>query len=172
MNAKETTNEKEKEAVRQLLRSAFPPVGERKDLRPLTHEECVEMRSGIISLEREYIQYYLPQILIDLIETHVKTSVNDSADLVRILDLTMDNMNYDAVERLWGRQGVEDTHKQESELRRWKTEMYASFSSEQAHAICKWLELAKSWEDLQLYQKDVDAALRYWRKRAFGDENK
>jgi hypothetical protein len=42
---------------------------------------------------------------------------------------------------------------------------FANFTGRQAEAICGWLRLASSWNDLARYRDWVDAALNYWCSR-------
>lgn len=50
--------------------------------------------------------------------------------------------------------------------------LFNKFSSMQAHAICKWLELAQTWPESLPYRRDIiDSALAYWRARCVRRES-
>jgi len=168
MSANEANTTQDKEAVRQLLRQSFPPVNARKDLRPLSHEEAVQMRSRLASLRNEDLPFYIRQILEDLLDTHTK-KVGESQDaeaVVQHLNVLVEGTDLETIRDQLGSAALQQTLVEENYLRSRLAEAYASFTRPQALAISKWLVLAKGWEDLKWYQDEIEAALLYWQHRA------
>lgn len=156
------------EAVRRLIKEAFPPVNARKDLRPLSHGEALQMRSRLASLRNEDLPFYLRQILEDLLDTHTG-KVGESQDaeaVVQHLNVLVEGTDLETIREQLGSAALQQTLVEENYLRSRLAEAYASFTRPQAHAISEWLGLAKRWEDLKWYQDDIEAALLYWRHRA------
>jgi hypothetical protein len=156
------------EAVRQLIKEAFPPVTARKDLRPLSHDEALQMRSRLASLRNEDLPFYLRQILEDLLDTHTG-KVGESQDaeaVVQHLNVLVEGTDLETIQNQLGSAALQHTLVEEKYLRSRLAEAYASFTRPQAVAISNWLGLAKGWEDLKWYQDDIEAALLYWRHRA------
>lgn len=156
------------EAVRRLIKEAFPPVNARKDLRPLSHDECVHMRSRLALLRNEDLPFYLRQILEDLLDTHTGRAgeSEDAEAVVQHLNVLVEGTDLETIRDQLGSAVLQQTLVEENYLRSSLAEAYASFTRQQALAISKWLELARGWEDLKWDQDDIEAALRYWRHRA------
>ena len=158
----------DKEIVRQLLREAFPSTSEREDLRPLSHDEAVYMRSRLALLKNEDLPFYLYQILEDLLDTHTG-NVGESEDVeavVQYLDVLIEGVDLKAICDQLGTEAFERIVSEGKYLRPLQTAAFALFTRSQAFAISEWLELAKGWADLKWYQGYIEAALSYWRKRA------
>jgi hypothetical protein len=156
------------EAVRQLIKEAFPPVNARKDLRPLSHDEALQMRSRLASLRNEDLPFYLRQVLEDLIDTHTGKAgeSQDAEAVIQHLNVFVEGTDLDTIRSQFGSKTLQQTLVEENYLRTRLAEAYASFNPLQALAISKWLELARGWEDLKWYQEEIEAALVYWRNRA------
>jgi hypothetical protein len=144
---------KEEERVRKMLREAFANVPCPDDYKaagecgPLVHEVGLELRKSFYNYEPEEIHYMLPSILEDLMDTRTGDDIEteDAERLIMQLDpLFLD----DAV------------------VRKVRLQQFADFTPEQARAVCEWLRLARTWEDLSRFTDWVDAAIGYWCKRA------
>lgn len=162
----------DREEVRRMLRAAFSSYS-RSDLRPLTHEECVEMRGELIGIDPE--PFYLGQMLEDLLDTHTDDCIltEDVEYVVSFLNVP-DEYNEKFTpgqlrdyERAHGREAV---NKLVDMLTNVKRKATAAITVDQAKAICAWLKHAASWKDLERYTDDVRSALEYWEKRAAGEE--
>jgi hypothetical protein len=64
-----------------------------------------------------------------------------------------------------GKEGLKRNLENEAFLREESQKAFARFTKEQASAICKWLEHARTWPEMNWYLEDVDSALDYWQKR-------
>jgi hypothetical protein len=168
MSTKEPNKNQPKQLVLELFRDAFPSVSERKDLRALSHDECVHMRSRLAMLKNDDLPYYLRQILEDLLETHTGKAgeSQDAEAVVQHLNVLVDGTDLETIRDRLGSGALEQTLVEENYLRSRLAEAYASFTGTQALAISKWLDLAKGWEDLKWYRDEIEAALLYWRHRA------
>jgi hypothetical protein len=51
-------------------------------------------------------------------------------------------------------------------VRKVQLKQFANFTPEQVQAVCEWLRLARTWEDLKRFVDWVDAAIDYWCHRA------
>ena len=164
MNAAEEKKIPDKEQVRKLLREAFPSVGERKDLTPLTHDQCIHMRSRLAMVTDENLPVYVLQILEDLLDTHTGR-LGDSEDaetVVQHLNVLVQGTDLEIIKEMYGEKGLAKTLEVEEDLRQSKIKVYASFTKEQANAICRWLEHVRAWPELKWYVGEIDAALAYW----------
>ncbi len=157
----------DKEQVRKLLRKAFPNLSERNDLTPLSHDECIHMRSRLGMLSDKDLPFYVFQILEDLLDTHTGR-LGDSEDaetVVQCLNVLVQGTDLETIKEMYGEDGLAKTLEDEKFIRQSKQKSFASFTKEQANAICKWLEHAQVWAELKWYLKEIDAALAYWRFR-------
>lgn len=165
-NSRKTNTESE--SVRRLICDAFPDIIDRIDLSPMTHNECIGMRTGIMTLRPEFVPYYLRQLLTDLLDTHEEHSSRDTIDFIRVLDVLMEDANYVEQEKIWGKVNAEQSRNRDGCVRLAKKELFSSVTAEQAHVLCIWLDLTKTWDDLKLYGAEIKAARHYWEKRAAG----
>lgn len=151
-----------------LLREAFPSVAERSDLRPLTHEECVSMRSELPSLSDRDLPFYIRQVLEDLLDTRTGQVGNteDAHAVIRWLDVPHGGIDLKIIEEIYGKDGLRRHLEDEEFLKHAGRQAFASFTIKQANAISKWLELAKMWPEMKWYDEEIDSALTYWRARA------
>lgn len=138
--------EENKERVRRMLKEAFADVPcpyEEDACGQMFHEEAVELRENFYNLTPEQLQYDLPYLLEDLLDTHTGD------------DIETENVEYLVMQLnpLGGGSAVS---------RRTQLERFENFTREQAQAICEWLRLARTWNDLRLFTKEADAALDYW----------
>ena len=158
----------EKERVRRALREAF--AGWRKDPEslPLTHEQCVDMRTKLLSVRSEDIPYCLPQILEDLLDTHTGKPGNpDYAEsVVDFLDVPTVSLDADFLTDRFGKEGFENTRAQEEDLRSVKYSQLSGITTIQARALCEWLKYARTWSDLEWDIEQLDSAYAYWSDRA------
>lgn len=168
MSADGDNTTQDTEAVRGLLREAFPPVTARKDLRALSHEECIHMRSRLAMLSNNDLPFTLREVLEDLLDTHTgKAGESEDAEaVVQHLNVLVEGTDLETIREKLGSAALQQTLIEEDYLRSRLAQAYASFTGEQALAISKWLVLAKEWENLKWYQDDIEAALLYWRHRA------
>src|SRR6266487_6999780 len=59
-----------KEQVRKLLQEAFPRVEKNRAITPLSHNECIHLRSRLSMLSDKDLPIVLCQVLEDLLDTH------------------------------------------------------------------------------------------------------
>jgi len=139
----------DEEHVRRMLREAFAEVPcpdtfkEANACGPVIHEVCLKLRRDFYNYEPEEVQYMLPFVLEDLINSRTGDDI-ETEDAERLI-MQLDPLRND------------------SELVRGNCiEQFANFTAEQSRAVCAWLRLARSWKDLALFTDWVDAAIRYW----------
>lgn len=138
--------------VVERLHKAFQDVPCPKSFRdaqacgPLAHSVALDLRKDFYNYEPEEVHYLLPLILIDLIETRTGDDIEteDAEQLVLQLDPFLVNDN--VVQQI-------------------RLEQFQDLTSDQAAAVCEWLRLARTWEDLKRFRHRVDAAISYWCKQ-------
>jgi hypothetical protein len=141
------------EHVRQMLREAFADVPcpdafkELDACCPVEHSVALELRLDFYNYEPDEIQYMLPSILEDLMDTRTGDDIETEDAERLILQLNPFRHNNEV-------------------SRENQTEQFANFSPKQAQAVCEWLRLARTWEDLKRFVDWVDAAIDYWCHRA------
>jgi hypothetical protein len=146
--------DKNNEHVRKLLREAFanvpcPDIFKEKDsCGPMIHAVCLELRRDFYNYEPEEIQYMLPSLLEDLMDT--RTGDDIETDDAERLVLQLDPFWLD-----------------DEVIRKVKLKQFANFTREQSRAVCEWLLLAREWEDLKRFTHWVDAAINYWCSNTF-----
>jgi len=160
--------DREKESVRLELHAAFPRSSIKHAFRPLSHAECVTMRTQLPSLDDTSLPFYIGEVLRDLIETHT-SKVGESEDaetVVQYLNVLGSDKGFATLRETYG----EDwwiRHTQDEEfLRNARLAAFRSFNSAQASAICSWLFLARTWPEMEWYLGDIDSACQYWRDHA------
>ena len=148
-----------KEYVRSLIRMSFPSITERVDLNPLSHSECVYMRSHISMVSDDDIVYYIRQLFEDLLDTHtgILGKSEDAEAVIQFLNVSSD---YETDEGD-GECGFAD----EQFLSNAKHKTFTRFTPSQAKAICAWLRFTKSWLELKWYVDDIQSAIDYWMER-------
>jgi hypothetical protein len=158
----------EKERVRKALREAFSAWHSNPDYSPLTHDECRDMRSSLVSIRTEDIPYVLPQVLEDLLDTHTGRSGNSeyAESVVRFLDVRTTAIDGEFVRDRWGNEVFDRVRAQEEELRSDKYSALTNITAPQAAAICEWLRYARTWADLEWNIDQVDSAASYWKGRS------
>jgi hypothetical protein len=145
----------EEERIRKMLRDAFANVPCPDDYEAegecgsLVHEVGLELRKSFYNYEPEEIHYMLPSILEDLMDTRTGDDI-ETEDAERLI------MQLDPV--------ISDS----AVVRKVQLQQFADFTPEQARAVCEWLRLARTWEDLSRFTDWVDSAIGYWCKRAGG----
>ncbi len=146
------------EHVRRLLRKAFAGVECPKAFKqadacgPVSHEVALQLRKNFYDYEPEEIHYLLPYVLEDMMNTRTGDDIEtqDAERLVLQLDpLRLDN----------------------SLVRVNLLNQLAGFTPQQAEAICEWLRMARTWNDLTMFTDWVDASITYWCTRATGAMN-
>lgn len=154
----------EKERVRQALREAFPDWHADPDGLQLTHEQCLDMRTKLLSVRSEDICYFLPQILEDLLDSHTGKAGNseDVESVVDFLDVPTVSIDADILKDRLGKEGFQKVRFQEEELRSGKYSLLSGITSIQARALCAWLSYARTWADLEWDIDQVESASRYW----------
>ena len=167
VSSSEFNRTNEGKEVRRLIQDAFPSVSASEDLTPLSHDECVKMQSGLISLREEDLLFTLREVLEDLMDSHAETprDPGDTLDVVNFLDGNVEGIDPEFVREHWGSEAAKQKLFEQKSLREVKSKIFSSFSLNQAFALLKWLELARKWEELALCAEDVDFAISYWRKR-------
>ena len=158
----------EKEFVKGLLRHAFSSCHSDPNSLLLEHEQCLDMRARLFTVKAEDREYFLPQVLEDLLDTHTGEPgrSEDVESVVDFLDVPTLPIDLELVKQKWGGEVLEKFSKDDQELRARKEPMFARVTTEQAQAICAWLQYAKNWGDLEWNTDSVESALSYWLKRA------
>jgi hypothetical protein len=137
------------ERVRTMLREAFAEVPCPSTFKsadacaPVAHEVALELRRDFYNYEPEEIQYMLPSILEDMMDTRTGDEV-ETDDAERLV-LQLDPFGLD-----------------DAVARKVQLEQFANFTPQQCRAICEWLRFARTWNDLKRFTHWVDAALKYW----------
>ncbi|HZE68718.1 MAG TPA: DUF6714 family protein [Pyrinomonadaceae bacterium] len=141
--------------VCRMLKNAFadvpcPDSFKKADGRgPLAHEIALELRRNFYNYEPEEVHYLLPLILEELINSRTGDEIetDDAERLVLQLDpLQINNELVRAV----------------------SLQQFSAFSQQQAEAICEFLRMARTWNDLSRFTKWVDTSMEYWCSRAAG----
>lgn len=141
------------EGVRRMLREAFADVPCPKAFKnagaccPVSHEVCLELRRDFYNYEPEEIQYMLPSILEDAMDTRNGDDI-ETEDVERLV-LQLDPLWLD-----------------DEVVRGVKLKQFRNFTQQQAQVICEWLRFARTWNDLRMFTEWVDAAIAYWHDRA------
>jgi hypothetical protein len=136
------TSQKSVDKVRSLLRHAFHSTGCYE--LDFSNEDAVYWRENLYLLKPKDLQCLLPLVLEDLLYTHTEDPYDPAG---------MSAFKYD--------------HQTRKNQRKVKLKSYASFTSEQAFAILKWLELAQSWGCFTYFgEEDIRFAISYWKQRA------
>jgi hypothetical protein len=146
--------------VKALLLSVF--ADEFSKTPPLSHHDCLTLRRELITLRDSDIKNCLPQVLLDLLETHTNDYTNSEnvEEVVSLLNpVANDKRAQPHPER-------EEIIINLEPLARRQTELYSLFSVKQAEAIAAWLDLATHWEDLFFHRERVKMALVYWTQKA------
>lgn len=152
--------------LERCLKQAFPIANQGS---PLTHEECVELRSMLIGIRSSDFQCALVQVLLDLVRTHsgrAGASLN-AEEVVRFFDVHADSSSLEALESYDPKREKETDRLLENA----KIESLASLNPDQSRTIADWLVVAKNWGDLAWYKDEVESAIAYWSKRAAEGES-
>jgi hypothetical protein len=157
----------ERERVGQALKKAFPLCPMSGDPGALTHEECMGLRSRLISLTLEDFFEVLPRLLEDLLDTHTDRpgDPEDADHVIDILDVPTVGADGRFARERWGRDTFLKIRDDEEDLRSTKYSMFETVTHLQASAISMWLVLARSWKDLEWNIDEVNSALVYWNSR-------
>jgi hypothetical protein len=106
----------------------------------------------------------LPQVLIDLVDTHTDDFRNtENVEEVIWLLAPVDAWEPDSRHPEMPQLNIDKGY-----LATEKAKLFASFSEKQAAAIAFWLQSAIEWGDLALRRDQVASALRYWTHKAKG----
>jgi len=149
--SRETTIKKRE--VGQMLRQAFAEVPcadllkNQRACGPFSHADWLVLREDLFNYEPEVIQYLLPSILQDAMNS--RTGDGLETDDIEKLVLQLNP--------LW----LDNELVRENQLRQ-----FANFTAEQAQAVCEWLRLVHSWEEMKRFADWVDSAIAYWCGRA------
>ena len=147
----------DKEQIRMQLKQAFECV--LNDLSPgetePSHNDCVTLRLEMCLLKPPDLQWYLPRVLIDLLDTHTNDFINteDAEFVIMLLD----------AKRYLSEGRIKDYERNNKE--------FEIFNKEQSHAILEWLLFASSWSDFEIFRDDVLSAIDYWRDKVESFEN-
>jgi len=161
---------KDKEDIRALLRKAFAnvpcPYKEVNTAR-LGHDAFRKLRTELNLFTPEAVQFYLPRVLEDLLDTHTNDPVNseDSDAVVRYLNGLCSTSDFEWLKEYGGEGAFKAASDEQTQLRHRKAVEFAIITNKQAFAIHQWLLLAQSWEDLILQPKEVEGAIAYWKER-------
>ncbi len=132
------------ESVRSILREAF----NHQSTAGMTHEEYVEQRQHLPLLFPDELQWMLPFVLEELLDTHTGDYTNsENAEFVLMKLNAVDPKSSD-----WER---------EFDRRQFKL-----FTPAQSWAVYQWLMLAISWQDYAEWRNHLQPAIVYWRERA------
>lgn len=158
----------EKEEVRRVLREAFADWRNDPDNPSLTHVQCLDIRTKLLSIQTKDMDYFLSQVLEDLLDTHTSKPGNseDAESVVEFLDVPTVSSDGALLKERLGREGFQGVRDQEEELRSEKYSALAHITPVQAKALCAWLKYARTWDDLEWNIDLVDSAYAYWSGRA------
>jgi len=146
MNNEETINA---EGVRKSIREAFADVPCPDSFKqfnscvPVKHDAALTLRQSFYNYEPEEVQYMLPSLLEDALDTHPGDDIETEGIEMLVLQLNPFSIDNDLIR-----------------LNRIK--QFENFTLRQAEAVCKWLRLARIWKDLALYTDWADGAINYW----------
>jgi hypothetical protein len=155
-----------KAEVRDLLVRAF--TEEMKQVGTVSHSDCVALREDLIMLRDEDVKELLPFVLIDLLETHSNDYRNiENGDAVIRLLSPVQPTKFEHPE-LPKMTAAEEEHAARAQIfmAERQNKLYSVFSRDQAAAVAKWLEGAKSWEDLCFCGELIEIAHKYWSEKA------
>jgi hypothetical protein len=126
--------------------------------RRLSHSECVALRSQLALLDLADLKECLPQVLIDLLESHTDDYRNteDIEDVVWFLMPVEQGEGAFGLARIGG-EGAKLVHSASEKIQK-------SLNPDQRAAIAHWLKVALEWEDLLLRREEVELAVRYWER--------
>lgn len=128
----------------------------------LSHEDCVELRSELVSLCDEDIFLLLGLVLIDMLETHKRSTSDDEDSVVRFLSNANPPPLPDVPGLYEAKRALEEhAASQKPEY----CELFGSFTREQVDVVCEWLRIVKSWDDACIHEDELCAALEYWESR-------
>jgi hypothetical protein len=150
MNNNEETNNAER--VRKLIREAFADVPCPDTFRqfdscdPPTHDVALIWRQDLYNYEPEEVQYMLPSILEDALDTHPGDDIENEAIELLVLEINPFSIDNDLI-------------------RLNRIRLFENFTLQQSKAVCEWLRLARNWKDLAFYTDRVDGAIEYWCNR-------
>ncbi len=131
----------------------------------MSHEDCVRLRSRLISLRSEDVPGTLANVLEDLLATH-STDPIDAEAVIRYLNALGEGTDLEFIRKQWGDKALAKTKTDEAILRTAKMNEFAFLDNRQARAIFEWLKVAKTWPELRWYTSQVDAAISYWRAKS------
>ena len=152
--------------LKTALYQAFPK--HREGPKHLDHASFVELRRDLSLLDHDSLQRCLPQVLVDLLETHTNDPGNEEGaeSVIRCLEVVSDSRNYDSDVEFLGRAAADGISAENSERDLLKESVFAGFTNEQAAALARWLEIASQWTDFKYCRAELDSALAYWKWRS------
>ena len=126
----------------------------------------MQLRETLACLEADALKWALPRVLEDLLDTHTNDPYDDQ-DLGMVL-MHLNALSeypdswYEGRAAMDGNDAAIEDRRIDEELGRRNQLASKDMSAAQKQAIHAWLLLARTWKDSELYQDDIDAALRYW----------
>jgi len=157
----------QKESVRRVLREAFSDWRANPDNHPLKHDECLDMRTKLLSVRIEDVDYVLSQVLEDLLDTHTGNVGHTEyvESVVDFLDVPTSAHDLGFWKERLDQEHFEHVLNIDEELRSEKYTALEHITPPQASALCEWLRYARTWADLEGDVDQVDSAYAYWAKR-------
>ncbi|MDB6016374.1 MAG: hypothetical protein JWR19_863 [Pedosphaera sp.] len=145
--------------LRELISNAFPTS------LSLSHSDCEELRTKLVSLREGDVLTILGPVLLDLLETHTESvAIPDWADsIVRYLcagkpppvelipDSSINTKQFS---------DFSASYQPEAEA------LFNKFTIQQSRAIYSWLEAAQSWSKSNIPSAELTAALVYWNRKS------
>lgn len=152
--------------LKAALYQAFPKHREGPKL--LDHASFVELRRDLSLLDHDSLQRCLPQVLIDLLQTHTNDPDNDEGaeSVIRCLEVVSHSRNHDSDVQTFGRAAADAIAAETTQRDLLKESVFANFTNEQAAALATWLEMASQWTDFKYCRAELQSALTYWRSRS------
>jgi hypothetical protein len=144
--------------LKALISTAFPTSFS------LSHADCEELRTKLVSLCDDDVQGVLGPVLIDLLDTHTNSMARPdwSDSVVRFLCAA----NPPPVETI---SGISINTKQFEEFgasrKPHAEKLFSKFTIEQARAIYHWLQAVQSWSESHIPADELAVALKYWQRR-------
>jgi hypothetical protein len=142
----------------------------------LSHKDAVDFfRSNLVTFSPSDFHYYLPRVLLELLQTHTNDPYeNEGAEAVLgLLDIEPSQAHTEWEAAQFGVNAATyaaDARKRLAEMRRERIEM---FTSTQAEAVAAFLMEAAKWRDFDNMRDVLANAQSYWNEKAAqsNDEN-
>jgi hypothetical protein len=157
-------------AAQEVLRLAFQDIrpSEGSGCKSISHKDAVEFyRGNLITFSKADFEYYLPRVLIELLESHASTpdENDDVENVLRLLNVEPSPTDAQWEEKTFGTDAAQYSSTKQEELAAMRRRRFENFTPDQAEAILGFLSAAQSWKDSENWAEELRDALAYWRRR-------